>query len=252
MKSRPPTHSEIRAVAREAVSIYTKQGYACCLFGSTACALYGTTRQPNVSKSCHHSAWLRIERVAHIKDVDLIVFADEDNSERLKRLLTEANSLFYLVDAKDPAATYKVLWYKLPRIASEAERRCKVDILLPGPVTDLNIPPVPPAYIETREGIPVLPVLPLLLLKLQGWDDHRNHEAGRMRAKQGSDVRDIRELLAIARRTGVELRSENMRWLPYEYIRKAQDRILEYTMHFPKTEPAWESVGFACYSALQG
>ncbi|EPT02051.1 hypothetical protein FOMPIDRAFT_1119253 [Fomitopsis schrenkii] len=232
MKSRSPTQGELRTVAREAVSIYMKQGYSCCLFGSTACALYGTTRQPN--------------------DVDLIVFADEENTERLKRLLTGANPLFYLVDARDPAATYKVLWYRLPRITGEAERRCKVDILLPGPVTDLNIPPVPHAYIETREGIPVLPILPLLFLKLQGWDDHRNHEEGRMRAKQGSDVRDIRELLAIVRRAGVELRSDNVRWLPYEYIRKAQDRIFEYTMHFPKTEPAWESVGFACYSALRG
>lgn len=180
----------------------------------------------------------------------MIVFADDNDTERLKRLLTQANTLFYLVDAKDPAATYKVLWYKLTRITGEAERRCKVDVLLPGPVTDLNIPPVPPTYMETREAIPVLPVFPLLLLKLQGWDDHRNHEFGRMRAKQGSDVRDIRELLAIVRRAGIELRSDSMRWLPYEYIRKAQDRVFEYTKHFPKTEPAWESIGFACYAAL--
>ena len=198
----------------------------------------------------HPSATLHAERPALTQDVDLIVFADEDNTERLKRLLTEANPSFYLVNARDPAATYKVVWYRLPRITGEAERRCKVDVLLPGPVTNLNIPPVPPAYIETRGGIPVLPLIPLLLLKLQGWDDHRNHEEGRMRAKQGSDVRDIRELLAIVRQAGVELRSESMRWLPYEYIRKAQDRIFQFTMRFPRTEPAWESVGFASYSAL--
>ncbi|KZT63091.1 hypothetical protein DAEQUDRAFT_238435 [Daedalea quercina L-15889] len=232
MKSRPPTYSEICTVSREAVSIYTAHGYSCCLFGSTACALYGTTRQPN--------------------DVDIVVFVDEANTERLKRLLTEANPLFYLVDAKDPAATYKVLWYKLPRITGEAERRCKVDILIPGPVTNLNIPLVPLAYIQTRDGIPVLPVLPLLLLKLQGWDDHRNHSEGRMRAKQGLDVRDVRELLAIVRRAGIQLRSDSLKWLPYEHIRKAQDRVFEYTMHFPKTEQSWGDVGFACYSALRG
>ncbi|KAH9919569.1 uncharacterized protein B0H18DRAFT_879914 [Fomitopsis serialis] len=232
MKSRPPTYPEICAVSREAVSIYTRHGYSCCLFGSTACALYGTTRTPN--------------------DVDLVVFVDELDTERLKRLLPQANSSFYLVDAKDPAATYKVLWYKLPRIRGEAERRCKVDILIPGLVTTLNIPPVPPAYIESRDGIPVLPILPLLLLKLQGWDDHRNHTEGYMRAKQGSDVKDIRELLDIARRVGAELRNENVQWLPYEHIRKAQDRLFEYTRRFPKTGPFWESMGFACYTALQG
>ncbi|KAH9835002.1 uncharacterized protein C8Q71DRAFT_812587 [Rhodofomes roseus] len=231
MKSRPPTYEEICNVSREAVSIYTDRGYSCCLFGSTACALYGTTRRPN--------------------DVDLIVFSDEPNTERLKTVLSEANPSFYLIDSKDPTATYKVLWCKLARITGEAERRCKVDILIPGVVTTLNIPPVPPEHIQTRDGIPVLPIISLLLLKLQGWDDHRNSPEGRMRAKQGLDVRDVRELLTIARRTRAHLRSDNMMWLPYEHIRKAQDRVFQFTMHFPKTEQLWEHVGFACYSALR-
>ena len=46
--TRPPTYAEICEVAEEAVQIFSNNGYDCCLFGSTACALYGASRCPNV------------------------------------------------------------------------------------------------------------------------------------------------------------------------------------------------------------
>jgi hypothetical protein len=99
--------------------------------------------------------------------VDLVVQTDLYTQERLKALLVTANPDFYLVAAKTPGATYRVLWCRL----TGYRRSCKVDILLPG---IMNIPRVPRELIKRVQNLPVMPLAGILLLKLQAWEDHRN------------------------------------------------------------------------------
>ncbi|PCH35496.1 hypothetical protein WOLCODRAFT_166290 [Wolfiporia cocos MD-104 SS10] len=89
--------------------------------------------------------------------------------------------------AKDPAATYKVLWYRLSYSLSRP-RRCKADILVPGV---MDIPDAPRDLVRTISELPVMPLALLLFLKLQSWTDHRDSPRDWMRPKQNDDVLDI-------------------------------------------------------------
>ncbi|KAI0733340.1 hypothetical protein C8Q72DRAFT_748935, partial [Fomitopsis betulina] len=197
--ARLPTYAEICQVAEKAVSIFSDNGYESCLFGSTACALYGGTRCPN--------------------DVDLVVLADED-TEDLKHLLTEADDQFFLVPSRRRSANYEVLWYELPSNRRGRGRQCKVDILVPGDA--LLIPDIPSRYIKHKDGLPVVPALPLLLMKLQGWTDHRYSNRRDFQEKELADVEDIEELLS---NTGTHIDSKQMAWLPEDFVSAAQERV---------------------------
>ena len=176
-----------------------------------------------------------------IQDVGLIVLADE-NTEYLKRLLTEANERFFLVPSRNRNANYEVLWYELPSTRRGADRECKVDILVPG--GDLGIPHIPSRCVKRRDGLPVMPPLPLLLMKLQGWTDHRNSNRLDFQEKQHVDVEDIEELLTIVCDMGTHIDSKSMKWLPDDFVSDAQDRVYEFVEEFPRTALEWEALGF--------
>ncbi|KAF5334805.1 hypothetical protein D9611_012904 [Ephemerocybe angulata] len=149
MPQEPLQSSEITRVAKAAVEVVQELGFTCCLFGSAACWYYGMrNRVPN--------------------DVDLVVMDDEHfDTEVIKRLIVGRNSNFYLVPARNPHDTFKVLWYRVgPR------KKCKVDILLPGPEL-LSIPYIAAENLHyTRNsGMPLLPFLTLVLLKKPGKPD---------------------------------------------------------------------------------
>ena len=169
--SRSPTYAEICEVAERAISIFSNNGFNACLFGSTACALYGVARCPNVRDLSVVCYLYRTDR--DDQDVDLIVLASED-TEYLKRLLTQEDGRFFLVPSRSRRARYKVLWYELPPARRGGARKCKIDILVPG--GDLMIPHIPSQNVKRRDGLPVKPPLPLLLIKLQGWMDHRDSD----------------------------------------------------------------------------
>ncbi|EPS93281.1 hypothetical protein FOMPIDRAFT_1136505 [Fomitopsis schrenkii] len=190
----PPIYEEIRDIARRAVVILREHVYLCCLFGSTACALYGVNRCP--------------------KDVDLIILRGEDTAY-FKQLLADSDDPFYLAPSRRRNAGYKVLWYRLPSPAGSPRRKCKVDILVPG---ILNIPNIPPWLIKHKLGLPVMSLLPLLMMKLQGWTDHRDSRRSDFQAKQHVDVEDIEELLSIACRTGTCIGGHSLNWLPSDFI----------------------------------
>ncbi|KZT63383.1 hypothetical protein DAEQUDRAFT_719496 [Daedalea quercina L-15889] len=219
----PPTYEEICEISGRAVSIFSESGYDCCLFESTACALYGTTRCPN--------------------DVDLIVLADVD-TEYLKQLLAAADDHFFLVPPKSWNADYEILWYELPSTRLGAKRKCKVDILVPG---ILNIPNIPSLQVKRKSGLPVMPLLPLLLMKLQGWTDHRDSNRRDFREKQHVDVEDIEELLAITCNTRTYISSNSLSWLLKDFVHGAQDRVYDYVEEFPETALQWETLGFQAY-----
>ncbi|KZT08224.1 uncharacterized protein LAESUDRAFT_649859 [Laetiporus sulphureus 93-53] len=218
------TYEEIRGIAQQAVSIFADYGYDCCLFGSTACALYGATRRPN--------------------DVDLIVLTNED-TEDLKRILVNEDSRFFLVPSRNPRATYEVLWYTLPSGRNRRRRTCKVDILTPG--GNLDLPHVPRQHIKREQQLPVMPLLPLLLTKLRGWTDHRDSHRQDMQDKQWVDVEDIDELLAITCNTRTHITKDNLRWLPEDFVAASQERALEYVEEYPNSALYWETLGFHAY-----
>lgn len=169
------------------------------------------------------------------------MLVDED-TEYLKRLLTEENENFYLVRSRNRNANYEVLWYELPPTRRGGSRECKVDILIPG--GDLGIPDIPHSYIKRRNGLPVIPPLPLLLMKLQGWTDHRNSSRRDFQEKQYVDVEDIEEMLTIVCNTGTHINSRSLTWLPDDFVSAAQEHVYEYVEEFPQSAMEWEALGF--------
>ncbi|KAI0072470.1 hypothetical protein K474DRAFT_1605084 [Panus rudis PR-1116 ss-1] len=212
--SSPPTREEIFLVARKVVEALNKLRLPCCLFGSTACTLNGTSRTPN--------------------DVDMIVMTESYDQETLKRLIASYDRSFYLLPSRKVGETYKILYRRLAGF----RRSCKVDVLIPG---TLNIPLIPPHRIEIIDNFPVLPLFPLLLLKLQGWSDHRASSRSDMQEKQYVDVRDLAQLLAIAVNKGAHL--ENARWLPDSFIQAAIDRVQRYVECYRQPDD-WRRIGF--------
>ncbi|PFH48738.1 hypothetical protein AMATHDRAFT_49292 [Amanita thiersii Skay4041] len=142
---------------------------------------------------------------------------------------------FYLVPGKSRHKRYHVLWYTLRRGV-----HCKVDIVTPN-TTELNIPDIPLDTIDVIRNIPVMSFLPLLLLKLQGWDDHRNIDKTHMRAKIPQDKADLKELLTMLDAND-KLRKN--KWLPSWFAKLARARVREFVNKYPYKEESWSYIGF--------
>ncbi|KAG8774803.1 hypothetical protein FRC12_001820 [Ceratobasidium sp. 428] len=213
-----PTYSDILSATKAAVRVFEARGTPVCAVGGLACKLLGNPRTPN--------------------DVDLLLLNTVSSQEQLKRALVNANSQFYLIPARDPLATYKVLWYR-----TAADVRVKVDLLQPG---IMSIPNISSGEIEhkdtshggTRVRIPVAPFSLVLLLKLQAWEQHRNSSEYRFREKQYTDARDINVLLPLAAADQVTFDS-----LPSEFLGEARRRVVLYTGLHSETERSWQELG---------
>ena len=158
------------------------------------------------------------------------------DQEELKRRVVAANSSFYLVAAKTPGATYKVLWYRNYNF-----RRCKVDLLLPG---IMNIPSVPIAAIDHSEpGKPCAPFALVFLLKLQAWQQHRDSGEVRFRIKSSTDARDLKRMLPIAHAKGFSIRRREA-YLPPLFVASATPRVERFVRESPETLHWWKAFGF--------
>jgi len=229
---------EIEKVARVTTATLAEYGLECCLFGSTACAMYGASRVPNVGL-CMRRTLLSISTTT-TQDVDVIVLNlwTSWDVEDVKQLLERENENFFLVPSTNPRNTYQVLWYSL---STRNFRACKVDILVPGTVDIPQIPISSTTYTSDRDRIPLVPFMVLLLLKLRGWDDHRNHHRQDMIDKQHVDVQDINELLGMC---NDEDHLSNESWLPKWFIKKSRKRVRQYVNSFPNSANDWRSIGF--------
>ncbi|KAG6816468.1 hypothetical protein H0H87_005828 [Tephrocybe sp. NHM501043] len=175
--SRQLAFGEVRTLAAEAtVAALRDLGYACAIFGSMACRLYGSSRLPN--------------------DVDVLVLgpgADQTQESIKDMLVAHSPDRFFLQSARDPAAQYRVLHYRPSSDPASSQKDIiKIDILLPGV---MNLPPLAPSSVVMRSGLPVVPYPVLLLQKLQAWDDHRLSEEERYRKKVPIDAKDLLWLL---------------------------------------------------------
>lgn len=181
------------------------------------------------------------------QDIDVVVLSTAYSQEQLKRLLCNTDSNFYTVASKDPYATYRVLWYRL----SGYGRKCKVDILQPG---IMNIPSVPddkvvylksPQLTTSYRSLPLMPFIPLLLLKLQAWEDHGKAAKLYMRAKQPTDVSDIRELLTLASRMEpVPKLDTSTEWVPDSFMAAGKLRVKRFVARHNDTANGWRRLGF--------
>jgi hypothetical protein len=141
---------------------------------------------------------------------------------------------------KDPAATYRKLWYRQAYLGPT----CKVDVLIPG---TMHLPNLPPTHSILIDGVPLVPFSLLLLHKLQGWDDHRLAEEAYKRGKLPQDAADIRRLL------GMEvLVKELVKSKPWadrvlfseEFEELTRRRVKDYCAEYPKYVRRWRGLGF--------
>jgi hypothetical protein len=159
----------------------------------------------------------------------------------LKELILRTNPRnFYLKMPRDPAAEYRILWYRRWYRGPE----CKVDILVPG---TMHLPHLPKQSAVVVGDIPLVPFGLLLLHKLQGWDDHRKAEEPFKRAKQHQDAGDVRRLLAL-KETG-KLAEGAPPWddrgmFGEEFMALTRERVQAYCEAFPDRAARWKEIGF--------
>ena len=187
-----------------------------------------------------------------VKDLDILCLGSPWDVETLKMIVTTTNPSFYLIPSKTPGATYKVLWY---RIGAYYSRRCKIDLLFPG---TMNIPSVPVSSIDhpAVEGvvaaggspppgtIPCAPFTLVFLLKLQAWAQHLDSDVLRFRLKANTDASDLKTMLPIARRKGVDIRRREG-YLPRSFLASATPRAKRFVGEWPETLRDWRALGFS-------
>lgn len=222
-----PTYPQILDATEAAVRVFEARDMPICAVGGLACKLLGNPRTPN--------------------DTDLLVLNTSFTQEQIKAILVNGNSKFYLVPARDPRATFKVLWYR-----TDSDTRIKVDLLQPGIMSIPNISPSEIEYKETqgsilsatRTRIPNAPFGLVLLLKLQAWEQHRESLESRFREKQYTDSRDINFMLPIAVADTVKFDS-----LPEEFLGEARRRVILYTQTYPESDEQWRRLGFKTFKS---
>ncbi|CAE6417949.1 unnamed protein product [Rhizoctonia solani] len=207
------SYSDILAATDDAVRVFEARGVRVCAVGGLACKLEGNTRTPN--------------------DVDLLVLDTTSSQEQIKQILVNANPKFYLISARDPTATYKVLWY-----CTAQGIRVKVDLLQPG---IMSIPDFSPDLIQYKQylthRIPVAPFGLVLLLKLQAWEQHKQSREERYFTKHHTDARDINYLLPLAITAGV-----TCDYLPSDFRREARRRVRSYVESHPSSKEHWAKI----------
>ncbi|KAJ7084740.1 hypothetical protein C8R43DRAFT_317414 [Mycena crocata] len=216
--------SLVLAAAETTIDILRQYNLHAAIFGGLACKLYGNSRCP--------------------KDADILVFppSDEVDAEMLKRIIVAAAPrLFYLKNARDPAATYKILWFRQP----SHRRESKVDILVPGP---MSLPVIPLPRIRWIAGFPLAPFSFILLHKLKGWSDHRDAPEGFKRARQSTDAADVRRLLDLVNEMR-PLEDLPSWWTDPELFDAELQadsivRVKQYCVEFPGRTERWRALGF--------
>ncbi|KAK0438731.1 uncharacterized protein EV420DRAFT_1316433 [Desarmillaria tabescens] len=215
--------------AKEVTRIFREAECTFAIMGSAACYLYGNKRLPN--------------------DVDILISSHTCDVESLKELLVTKNPrCFYLVNAKTPGATWKVLWYH-DRSSNGKLEKTKVDILKPG---ILQLPMIFSEAIVDKQGLPVVPLSILLLHKLKGWKDNMESTEQRLRSKHDADVGDIGSLLRIVLEgMTMQERKNSTYWKRFalerfdeEFRDETEYRVRLFCWRFPEYRDMWRKLGW--------
>ncbi|KAJ7194677.1 hypothetical protein GGX14DRAFT_678219 [Mycena pura] len=226
--------------AETTVAVLRGLNFPTAIFGSLACKLYGNSRCPKASS---YIPWTC--NINELQDADILVLptSQDTDAEALKRLIVaSAPRSYYLKNARNPAATYRILWFR-----SSSRRECKVDILVPG-TTGMSLPTIPPARIHWTRNLPLAPFPFVLLHKLKGWADHRVAPETFKRVRQATDAADVRRLLEITSHI-CELQKKPAWWTDEELFDAELQvhsvvRVRQYCAEFPERVERWRALGF--------
>ncbi len=183
------------------------------------------------------------------QDVDILISSHCCDPEWLKRLLVTTESYhFYLVDAKTPGATWKVLWYRDRGVDGKFDKT-KVDILTPGV---LHLPMIFSEAIVEKQGLPVVPMSILLLHKLQGWRDNMESSEMRLWSKRDADVGDICSLLRILfanmsyeeKKNSTYSKRFALERFDEEFRDATEDRVALFCRQYPAHRDMWQKLGW--------
>lgn len=270
--SSPLTQTDITNAAVDAISTLNRLGLRACFIGGEAGSLFGVPRKPNVRSTAVCSSVCRgSKRVTDFcagcgQDLDIFVLSRSYDQEDLKRTIVANNSKFYLLRAKTPGATYKVLWYRFPpvipqpssyssygnriggrNVVSSSTKFIKVDILLPGA---MDIPIFHRSLITyERQGNYNLPCAPwklVILLKLQGWSQRRASSVDHYLDKVPMDHDDLVSLLSIAQMRGIKILplTEDDSYMPDDFVENARIRVREHLIAHPEHREDWKELGY--------
>ncbi|KAG6884107.1 hypothetical protein C0992_006990, partial [Termitomyces sp. T32_za158] len=174
-------------------------------------------------------------------DVDIIVLSKLKPEDIKKLIVTSDNRFLLLMNRRK---TDEILWFKI-----SYNKKCKVEILVPGRLSIPEIPISNISYIEPFQDIPVVPLMVLLPLKLRGWTDHRHQaDVGVIQYVSDkdefeTDEADMKVLLNLAvERYKAHLDDE--KWLPELFVLEMRRRVLEYIQQWPDSKETWKMVGF--------
>ncbi|KAK0441459.1 uncharacterized protein EV420DRAFT_1580089 [Desarmillaria tabescens] len=183
------------------------------------------------------------------EDIDILASSHTCDVEGLKEFIVAKNPMhFYLVNAKTPGATWRVLWYHDRGADGELEKT-KVDILKPGV---LQLPMIFSEAIVDKQGFPVVPMSILLLHKLQGWKDNMESQELRLRLQQDADAGDIRSLLRIVvKGMSMQEQKNSMYWKQFalerfseEFRDETERRVRLFCFMFPEYRDIWRRLGW--------
>ena len=191
----------------------------------------------------------RAHRRRWFQDVDLLVSQLDSSqpskppltAQQLKDLILDTDPRhFYLKMPRDPAADYRILWYRTSYLGPE----CKVDILIPG---TMHLPHLKPERVHFIDGIPVVPFSLLLYHKLQGWDDHCQAEEKHKQQKQHQDAADVRRLLALKQFINPLLKVKSLEdpeLFSEEFQELTRERVKKFCQAFKDRTDNWFKLGF--------
>ncbi|KAK7040246.1 hypothetical protein VNI00_009712 [Paramarasmius palmivorus] len=186
-----------------------------------------------------------VSSAAFQENVDLVIVKkDPHNVVAAKQAIVKANPMFGFIPSSIPRIEQRKLYY-LPTNQGEY---CIVNIdseMIAG----WKIPFIPKTrvkYLHPWVDLPIMPILLLLLTKLHRWDHARLSKETRMVAKAQQNVMDVEDLLDLAVKHEVTLKSKKQRWITDDptFKKVTQTRILEFVKKYPESRKHWVGLGF--------
>lgn len=168
----------------------------------------------------------------------MLILNATQTAEQIKEEILRSSPEFSLADLATLSATYRVCWFTFPI----SERRCRVDILLPGMI---QLPELPPSCVVSapHTAIPIMPLLPTLLHKCLAWEYHRGIQTEHYVMKTANDSREILELLPEAA-TSSECTAQSGSWLPAWFTENSRNSITSFVAEHPDSAASWVGMGY--------
>ena len=167
--------------------------------------------------------------------MDIVVLDSNADPEEIKDYIVNHHNSNRFTLEPIPRKKWGILWFNLHWGRG---LRCKVDIIVTGRNTKLQIPKMPKHHIAYLYDIPVAPFLVLLILKVQGWRDRSLNSYWN---KVARDRGDIDRLLGMTDENDhLDYFSRYPKW----FLRNAEELVGLYTEWYPNKAFLFRRLGF--------